>query len=138
MGDSGGLLVPLIPAVTIGVVYLGAEKIITSQTNARIANPIAYPNFANAVRDLSVRSGIPMPRLYVMDGFKQPNACAFGNGMFGYSIGITDSIYRMMTPEEMRAVLAHEVAHIKSGDVAIATTAVLVAGTAVFSRKEIR
>lgn len=93
---------------------------------------IGYPNFNRSVDELCRERGIRFkPRLYILNGFDKPNAAAFGMAILGQcGIGITPSIYELLTYEELKSVLAHELAHIRSKDVGLMTVIMVITSSA--------
>lgn len=75
-------------------------------------NPALY----NMVEGLAVQAGIPMPRVAVSD-ITLPNAFAFGRSMKDGRVCVTAGILRLLNAGELRAVLGHEISHIKNRDV---------------------
>jgi heat shock protein HtpX len=79
------------------------------------------------VRDLSRRAAIPVPRLYLIDS-AQPNAFATGRSPAHSAVAVTRGLLDLMPTDEVRAVLAHELAHIRNRDVRVSAIAAMVAG----------
>ena len=77
------------------------------------------PNYGwvyEIVKDVSAKAGIKTPKVYLVDE-SFPNAFAYGNYITGKRIGITFPLLQILTPEELSAVIGHEVGHIKHNDV---------------------
>jgi heat shock protein HtpX len=83
---------------------------------------VTDPSLLTLVRDLAGRAGIPEPRLYEIDD-SQPNALAVGPNPEASIIIVTSGLRRRLTRDELAAVLAHEIAHIRNRDVYAATLA---------------
>jgi heat shock protein HtpX len=79
------------------------------------------------VRDLARRASIPVPRLYTIPA-EQPNAFATGRNPEHAAVAVTDGLLQGLPPDEVRGVLAHELAHIKNRDILVASVAAMVAG----------
>lgn len=119
-------------------VYLLSEFLITKFMKAKRATVEEYPFFVEQVKELcKSKRMLFTPRMYVMKMKDMPNAFAFGWGFFGqYAIGITPEIYELLDKDELRGVLAHELAHIRSKDVGLMTLIVLItAGAEKFARQ---
>lgn len=94
------------------------------------ARPADGPEFAelrNLVEQMSIASGIPVPRTYVVDD-TAPNAFATGRNPDHAAITVTTGLLAVMSRRELRGVLAHEMAHIRNRDIAVTTLAVLAVG----------
>lgn len=74
------------------------------------------PGLYAMIEDQANRAGIPMPKVCV-SGMDIPNAFAFGRGMGDGRVCVTRGIVRLLSDEELKAVIGHEVAHIKNRDV---------------------
>ncbi|BFH73890.1 zinc metalloprotease HtpX [Sulfurisphaera javensis] len=70
------------------------------------------------VERVSKLAGIKTPKVYLVDE-RYPNAFAYGNYITGKRIGITLPLLQILTPEELEAVIGHEIGHIKHNDVEI-------------------
>jgi heat shock protein HtpX len=111
--------------------FLLSEVIVCLIFRAKKPSEAEHQHFFSSVEELCSSRGMWFrPRLYILHGEK-PNACAFGWGFFGqYAIGITEELYRLLSPIELKGVLAHELAHIRCKDVGMMTALVLVTGSA--------
>jgi len=78
------------------------------------------------VAELSQRAGIPAPRLYLIPS-AQPNAFATGRNPRHAAVAVTQGLLAM-PPEQVRAVVAHELAHIRNRDVLVSSIAAMIAG----------
>ena len=117
---------------TIVAAFLLSESLVVLMFGARRATRDEFPQFVAAVEDLCQGRLKKLPRLYVLE-MEVPNAMAFGIGFFGqYAIGITKPIYTMLTPRELRGVIAHELGHIRCKDVGLMTAFGLVGNGSVY------
>jgi heat shock protein HtpX len=108
------------------VQYFFSDRLVLMSTGARIVGPDEYPQLHRTVERLTTEAGIPMPRLAVMPS-PIPNAFATGRSPAHAVVAVTDSIHRLLTPRELEAVLAHELAHVKNRDILTMTLASFVA-----------
>lgn len=76
--------------------------------------------FLNVAEEMAIASGVPRPRLWVISDV-DPNALATGHGPGSSSIAVTEGLLELCTREELQAVVAHEMAHIKNLDVRLMT-----------------
>jgi heat shock protein HtpX len=88
----------------------------------------------HVVQEMSIAAGIPIPAIYVIrDG--DPNAFATGRDPFHASIAVTDGLLKALTREELQAVIAHELAHIRNRDTRLMMMiAALTAGNILLAR----
>lgn len=123
----GGLVVGLI----IGLVFTGgsywfSDKLAIKAARAQPVTPEQAPQYHSIVADLAQRAQIPMPRLYVAPN-PQPNAFATGRNPANAAVCINAGLVDYLTWEEIRGVLAHEIAHIRNRDILISSVAAAVA-----------
>ena len=74
------------------------------------------------VRDLTTRAGLPMPKLYVIPQ-EQPNAFATGRNPNHSAVAVTAGIRKLLTEDELRGVLAHELGHVRNHDILLTSVA---------------
>jgi len=107
--------------------YFFSDKAAISMTNSRPVSEAAAPEYYRIMRQLTARAGMPMPKLYITPSH-QPNAFATGRNPENSAIAVTEGLFRILKPDEITGVLAHELAHIKNKDVLIGSLAAAVAG----------
>ncbi|MEM0373023.1 MAG: zinc metalloprotease HtpX [Sulfolobaceae archaeon] len=81
-------------------------------------NDVAYGWVYNIVKEIAEKSKIKPPRVFISDD-PFPNAFAYGNYITGKRVAITRPLLNILTDEELKAVIAHEIGHIKHFDVEI-------------------
>ncbi len=91
------------------------------------AKQITSGNIYNVVFELARSAGLPMPKVYMVET-GQPNAFATGRNPANASIAVTRGIVDLLDARELRAVIAHELAHVKNRDTLIMTITATIAG----------
>lgn len=99
------------------------------------AQPIEFDNplhkkLHNVVTEMALASGLPMPKIYVIPD-PAPNAFATGRDPGHAVIGVTEGLLETMNREELQAVIAHEMGHIKNQDILLMTVVTVLVGTIV-------
>jgi len=107
--------------------YFFSDRIALRASRARPLAESEAPELARIVRELAGRAAVPMPRLYLIPS-EQPNAFATGRNPEHAAIAVTEGLLRHLTTEQARAVLAHEMAHIRNRDILVTSIAAMVAG----------
>ena len=97
---------------------------------ARELSESEAPMIYSMVRELAANAQIPMPRIAVVPE-EAPNAFATGRNPENSVVAVTEGILRLLSPEELKGVLAHEIAHIANRDILIQTVAGVMASTIV-------
>jgi len=96
--------------------YMVGPRIVEWSMKVKYLGPHEYPELHQMVSELAQAARIPRPRLGI-SGIALPNAFAFGRWKSDGRICVTQGILRLLNPEELRAVLAHEISHLKNRDV---------------------
>jgi heat shock protein HtpX len=110
-----------------GIAYAFYQNIIDAATGAKKVERIAEPKLYNLLENLCISRGITMPALRVMET-DALNAFATGLHKGQYSITVTRGLIGTLNDEELEAVLAHELTHIRNADVRILVIAVIFVG----------
>lgn len=127
VGGSSGLVVFLFIAVLFnGAMYWFSDRLALRMSRARPLEPGEAPELVADVEDLAQRAGLPVPRLYLI-GSAQPNAFATGRSPRHSAVAVTEGLLAAMPREQVRGVIAHELAHIRNRDVLVATIAAMLA-----------
>ncbi len=96
--------------------YMIGPKIVEWTMRIKYVNRSQYPKLYAMVEDLARRANLPMPKICV-SSLPIPNAFAFGRGVRDGRVCVTEGIMNLLNEEELRAVLGHELTHIKNRDV---------------------
>jgi len=126
-GQTGVVIAFIIAAVMNFMSYWFSDKIVLSMYGAKEISYEEAPWLHKIVEELSRRANMPKPRIYLVP-MEQPNAFATGRGPGHAAVAVTRGILDILDEEELKGVLAHELAHIKNRDVLVASIAATIAG----------
>ena len=113
--------------------YWKADAIALRMSRAQPADPQQYQRLHNLVEGLCIASGLPKPRVYIVDD-PAPNAFATGRNPRHAAIAVTTGLLEKLNRVELEGVLAHELSHIRNYDILVSTLAVtLVGGIAILT-----
>lgn len=128
LGGKTGMLVALgFGALTNFWAYWFSDKMVLAMYHAQEVDETTSPYLYGIVRELARRAGLPMPKVYIIHE-AQPNAFATGRDPEHAAVAATTGIIELLNERELRAVMAHELAHIKHRDILISTMTATVAG----------
>jgi heat shock protein HtpX len=128
IGGQQGMTIALVMAFVMNFArYWFSDRIVLSMYRAQPVDERAAPELYRIVRNLAMRAQIPMPRVYVIPT-DTPNAFATGRNPQHAAVAVTEGIMRILDPEELEGVLAHELAHVKNRDTLTMTIAATLAG----------
>ena len=102
--------------------YFFSDKLALSMSRAKPIDESENPRLFQIVRELTTRAGLPMPRLYMIPQ-DQPNAFATGRNPKHSAVAVTRGITKLLSEDELRGVLAHELTHIRNRDILIQSVA---------------
>ncbi len=108
--------------------YFYGDKIVLLTTGAIPANKKTYFNFYTVAENLSIASGLPMPKLYVIND-SSPNAFATGRNPNHAVVCATSGLLEIMDRTELEGVIAHELSHVKNYDILLASIVAVLVGT---------
>lgn len=89
---------------------------------------LSHKKYHNVVTEMAIASGLPMPKVYIVPD-PAPNAFATGRNPSNASIAVTQGLLDTMNRDELQAVVAHEIGHIKSNDILTMTVVAVLVGT---------
>jgi len=126
VGGAAGLVTFLVIALVFNfAMFWFSDKIALKTSRARPLEEAEAPQLYEDVRDLTQRADLPMPRLYLIPS-EQPNAFATGRSQSKAAVAVTQGLLQLMPREQVRGVLAHELAHVKNRDVLVVTIAAMI------------
>jgi len=123
IGGQHGALLAFILALALNFAsWWYSDRIVLAIYKAKEIPKEVLPPLHSMVRKLSEKAGIPAPRLYVFKS-KSPNAFATGRNPENAVICVTNGILELLSEEELKGVIAHELSHIKNRDTLIMSVA---------------
>jgi len=132
LGGKGGLMIAFVFALVMNFgSYWFSDKIVLAMYRAKPVDRNSSPKLYSLIENLTVRAGLPMPKLYVIDD-PTPNAFATGRNPENAAVAVTTGILRILNTEEVEGVLAHELAHVKNRDILIGSIVATFVGTISF------
>jgi heat shock protein HtpX len=114
--------------ITIGIAiafiliqYAIGPKIVEWSMRVRYVNEAEYPELHNMIADLADQAGLPKKPKIGISKLQIPNAFAFGRTKRGSRVCVTEGILKILNDGELKAVLGHEISHIKHRDIVVIT-----------------
>jgi len=128
IGGSEGMKVALVMAAIMNFVsYWFSDRMVLRMYAAQEVSPQQAPELHDMVGDLAREAGVPMPRLFVIPQ-DTPNAFATGRDPSHAVVAVTEGIVRLLSPAELKGVLAHEMSHVRNRDILIQSVAATMGG----------
>ncbi len=126
-GPRGAMIALVFALVLNGVSYWYSDKIVLALYKAKEIPESQFYHLYNLVRELTKSASLPMPRIYMVEQ-KSPNAFATGRNPQKAVISVTKGLLELLDEDELKGVLAHELAHVKNRDTLIMTITAAIAG----------
>ena len=127
-GGRQGMIIALLIAAGMNFFsYWFSDKIVLKMYRAREVSPEQAPEVYQLVKTLSNQAQLPMPKVYLIPK-EAPNAFATGRNPEHAVVAVTQGLLNVMDHEEVKGVLAHELAHVKNRDILIGSIAATMAG----------
>lgn len=132
LGGQAGLAFAFVLAIVMNLgSYWFSDRIVLSMYRAKEVSPEEAPQLHKIVQELSEEAKIPKPRVYIMPE-QCPNAFATGRNPKHGVVAVTQGIMQLLSMDELKGVLAHELGHIRNRDILIQTVAATLAGVIMF------
>jgi heat shock protein HtpX len=112
-------------AINLGSWFF-SDRIALAAARAQPVSEQEDPRLYQMVRDLTTRAGLPMPKLYVIPQ-EQPNAFATGRNPNHSAVAVTEGIRKLLSEDELRGVLAHELGHVRNRDILLTSVVASIA-----------
>jgi heat shock protein HtpX len=127
-GGQSGMAIAFLFAVIMNFgSYWFSDKIVLAMYRAQPVDDQQAPGLYRMVGELAAEAGIPMPRIFMIPE-ETPNAFATGRNPENAVVAVTEGLWRLLSPEEIRGVLAHEISHVKNRDILVSSIAATLAG----------
>jgi len=128
LGGGQGMLLALALGFGINLwAYWFSDTMVLKLYRAQEVDASSAPQLYNTVGELAARAGLPMPKVYLIDE-AQPNAFATGRNPEHAAVAATTGILQLLSARELRAVLAHELSHVRHRDILTSTITASIAG----------
>lgn len=128
IGGRGGMIIAFLIAAGMNFyAYYYSDTQVLKHYHAIPVDQSNAPGLHEIVARLTQRAGLPMPALYIIPD-QQPNAFATGRNYENAAVAVTEGLLNLLDENEIEAVIAHELSHIKHYDMLIGTVAATIAG----------
>jgi len=128
LGGGQGMLLALMFGLGVNLwAYWFSDTMVLKLYRAQQVDATSAPQLYNTVGELAARAGLPMPKVYLIDE-AQPNAFATGRNPGHAAVAATTGILQLLSARELRAVLAHELSHVRHRDILTSTITASIAG----------
>jgi len=128
----GGMLTFLLLAAAMNAIsYFASDRIVLWSYRAKLVTEAEAPGLYRIVRQVAQQSNIPMPKVALVPT-QTPNAFATGRNPEHAVVAVTEGIVHLLSEDELRAVLAHEVSHVRNRDILVMSVAATLAGAIAF------
>lgn len=126
-GYIAGIVVLIFAGIFVIISYYASSSMVLGISQAREVKRDENPDLYNIVENLCIGSGLPMPRVYIIDD-TAPNAFATGRDPQHAMVVITSGLLQKLEKLELEGVIAHELSHIKNYDIRLMTLVVVLVG----------
>ena len=135
LGDPTRALFGLALALVVGVVsglisYFAGDKMVLAASRATEITHDDAPVLFNVVEEMSIASGLPMPKVYIVDD-SAPNAFATGRDPDHATVAVTSGLLEKLDRDELQGVMAHEMSHVANFDIRYSMLVGILVGTTV-------
>jgi len=131
-GATAGILLFLVLAGVMNLVsYFASDRIVLWSYRAKLVTEAEAPGLYRVVRQVTQQANLPMPKVAIVPS-ETPNAFATGRNPQHAVVAVTQGILHLLTEDELRGVLAHEVSHVRNRDILVMSVAATLAGAISF------
>ncbi len=126
-----GLALALVVGVVAGLIsYFAGDKMVLAASRAKEITHDDAPVLFNVVEEMSIASGLPMPKVYIVDD-TAPNAFATGRDPEHATVAVTSGLLDKLDRDELQGVIAHEMSHVANFDIRYSMLVGILVGTTV-------
>jgi heat shock protein HtpX len=127
-GGNQGMMIAFVFAMLMNFgSYWFSDKIVLAMYRAKELTSNEAPEIHQMVAELAQNAGLPKPRIYLIPN-DTPNAFATGRNPEHAVVAVTQGIMKLLQPDELKGVLAHELGHVRNRDILIGSIAATLAG----------
>jgi heat shock protein HtpX len=128
IGGPGMAIIALVLAGVMNfIAYWFSDKLALRMAGAREVSAADEPHLHAMVEEVAILAGVPKPKVFVIET-ESPNAFATGRNPQHAVVAVTSGIRRILTDRELRAVIGHEIGHVKNRDILTSSIAATIAG----------
>src|SRR5881396_2732444 len=128
----GGIVTFLLLAGAMNAIaYFASARIVLWSYRAKLVTEAEAPKLFWIIREVTQQANLPMPKVAIIPT-QTPNAFATGRNPQHAVVAVTEGILHMLTEDELRGVLAHEVSHVRNRDILVMSVAATLAGAISF------
>jgi len=128
----GGILIFLVLAAAMNAIsYFASDRIVLWSYRAKLVTEAEAPGVYRIVRQVTQMANLPMPKVAIVPT-QTPNAFATGRNPEHAVVAVTEGILHLLSEDELRGVLAHEVSHVRNRDILVMSVAATLAGAISF------
>lgn len=138
VGGQGGMIIALVFAGIMNLVsYWFSDSIVLRSYGAQPLSETEAPEIHHMINELCQNAGIPKPRVYFINE-ESPNAFATGRDPQHGAVVLSTGIMKLMSHDELKGVIAHELSHIRHRDTLIQSVAATIGGAIMFLGYQMR
>ena len=128
LGGVTGLIIAFVLGLGMNFfAYWSSDKLALRMAGAKEVSEQEQPGLHRMVAEVATLAGLPKPKVYLIQN-DAPNAFATGRNPEHAAVAVTTGIMRILSDRELRAVLGHELGHVKNRDILISSIVATIAG----------
>ena len=132
MSTTGTMAVFLGLAIIFNVIsYFWSDKIVLRAYKARVVEEHEAPDLHAIIGEVALAANVPKPRVAIVPS-QNPNAFATGRNPQNAVVAVTEGILHLLDRDELKGVIAHEMAHVKNRDILVMSVAATIVGAITF------